>query len=279
MGRSRMLVDGNTHRVNAPHDRSSETNHRPRARALVTGAAVRVGLATAIEFAQRGHDVALAVRTLDERAHRAVESVQQAASAAGHHGIRVELHAADLNDLSAVSALGKAVASNGVDVFAHCAGRYDAQPLGAIDGQYALSHYCVNALAPLLLAQALAPTLATSALPAGGAIVFFTDMHVEGRMYSNHAAYFASKGALQALVGALAVELAPGIRVNGIAPGVIAWPDDADDAFKARYIAKTPLARTGTAAEAARCAAWLALDASYVTGTILRLDGGRWLES
>jgi pteridine reductase len=96
-------------------------------------------------------------------------------------------------------------------------------------------------------------------------------------MYTNHAAYFASKGALITLVESLAVELAPSIRVNGIAPGVVEWPVGADPEFQARYIARTPLKRAGTAIEAAQCATWLAIEASFMTGVILRLDGGRWL--
>lgn len=248
-----------------------------RPRTLVTGAAIRVGLATAIEFAARGHDLVLAVRTDDARARAAVDAVRASAVAAGHPQVRVDVRAADLNDAGAVEALGASFKGEHLDVIVHCAGKYDAQPVGTLTSDSVLSHFRINALAPLMLTQALCPQLAASTLPCGGAVVCFTDMHGEGRIYTNHCGYFASKGALTTLVGALAVELAPSIRVNGIAPGVVAFPEGSDKDFQARYIARTPLARAGTVQEAAKCAAWLALEASFVTGAIIRLDGGRWL--
>ncbi|MSQ89935.1 MAG: SDR family oxidoreductase [Phycisphaerales bacterium] len=264
--------------MNGERGNSSSEKSGRRPRTLVTGAALRVGLATALEFASRGHAIVLAVRRIDDRSQAALLAVQQAARAAGHADAPIEVHAADLDDVVAVQALGVAVAQGPLDVVVHCAARYRAQPIGSIEPDQALSDYRVNALAPLLLTQALAPRLAKSILPAGGAVVCFTDMHVEGRLYSSHAAYFASKGAVSALVQAMAVELAPLVRVNGIAPGVVAWPEGADEEFKKRYIAKTPLGRAGSPDEAAKCAAWLALDASFLTGVVIRLDGGRWLK-
>lgn len=248
-------------------------------RTLVTGAAVRVGRATAIEFAHRGHDVVLAVRKIDAIAQASCDMVRKSAHDAGHHDAKIELRAANLDDPTAVVAMAATFASEPLDVIVHCASRYDECAIGDIDAEYALSHFRTNALAPLLLTQALRPQLAQSILPAGGSVVCFTDMHAQGRMYTKHAAYFASKGAMIALVEALAVELAPSIRVNGIAPGVVEWPVGADPEFQARYIGRTPLKRAGTAVEAAQCAAWLAIEASFMTGEILRLDGGRWLST
>ncbi len=253
-----------------------ETESR-RPRTLVTGAAARVGLATAIEFAARGHDVVLAVRIDDARARSAADAVLASAVGKGHAGARIEVRAADLNDPGAVEGLGASFKGESLDAVVHCAAKYDARPVGELESDYVLSHFRVNALAPLMLTQALAPQLAASTLVSGGAVVCFTDMHAQGRIYRDHCAYFTSKGAVTALVEALAVELAPSIRVNGIAPGVVAFPDRSDKEFQARYIARTPLARAGTVQEAAKCAAWLALEASFVTGTIIRLDGGRWL--
>lgn len=254
-----------------------QQNSPRRPRTIVTGAAVRVGRATAAEFARRGHDVVLAVRKIDAIAQASCEIVRKSAHDAGHPDAKIELRAANLDDPIAVVALAATFASEPLDVIVHCASRYDARAIGEIDAEYALSHYRTNALAPLLLTQALRGQLSQSILPAGGSVVCFTDMHAQGRMYTNHAAYFASKGALIALVESLAVELAPSIRVNGIAPGVVEWPVGADPEFQARYIARTPLKRAGTAIEAAQCAAWLAIEASFMTGAILRLDGGRWL--
>lgn len=162
----------------------------------------------------------LAVRKIDAIAQASCEIVRKSAHDAGHPDAKIELRAANLDDPTAVVALAATFASEPLDVIVHCASRYDARAIGEIDAEYALSHYRTNALAPLLLTQALRGQLSQSILPAGGSVVCFTDMHAQGRMYTNHAAYFASKGALIALVESLAVELAPSIRVNGIAPGL-----------------------------------------------------------
>ncbi len=250
----------------------------PRQRAIITGSAARVGRATAVEFAQRGLDITLAVRADNAAARESAALCLAAAREAGHSDPDLSIECAEFDDVAAVEAMGKRLALRSADVIVHCASRYDPQPFGAITPEHALSHLRVNALAPLLLTQAIAPRLAQSSMPAGGAVVCFSDMHASGRLYKNHAAYFASKGALDALIRALAVELAPRIRVNGIAPGVVVWPVNADPAMTARYIERTPLGRAGTAEEAARCAAWLALEATYICGEIIRLDGGRWLK-
>jgi len=256
---------------------SADTKQSCRPRTLVTGAAVRVGRATAEEFARRGHDVVLAVRARTTIAEASVELVRKAAHDAGYHDAKIELAEANFDDPDAVVAMASKIAMHPLDVVVHCASRYDARAIGQIDAEHALSHFRINALAPLLLTQSLAPRLAQSALPNGGAVVCFTDMHASGRIYAKYASYFASKGALNLLVESLAVELAPSIRVNGIAPGVVEWPVNSDVNFQARYIERTPMKRAGTALEAAKCAAWLALDASFITGTIVYLDGGRRL--
>ena len=253
-----------------PDPQVSRPSARPRT--LVTGCADRVGRACACEFARRGHDLVMIVRTLDARA----QASKAAALAAGGAGCTVDVRACDLEDLDAVGALGGALAQSALDAIVHCAAIYEAQSIGAITAESALGHYKVNALAPLLLVQSLRGSLARSSLAGGGAIVLFSDMHVQGRFYSGHAGYFASKGAVDALVGALAVELGPTIRCNAIAPGVVAFPEGSDPEFVQRYIDRTPLKRAGTPEEAAACAAWLAIDATFVNGEVIRLDGGRF---
>ena len=77
----------------------------------------------------------------------------------------------------------------------------------------------------------------------------------------------------------LALELAPDVRVNAIAPGAILWPDQGDAAKQQAILVHTPLGRTGTPEEIAEAVRWLLQDATYSTGQIIRLDGGRMLES
>ena len=79
------------------------------------------------------------------------------------------------------------------------------------------------------------------------------------------------------MVWSMAVELAPHVRVNGIAAGVIAWPEGTPANEIADYEAKIPLGRSGTPQDAAACVRWLITEATYITGEIIRLDGGRWL--
>jgi pteridine reductase len=89
-----------------------------------------------------------------------------------------------------------------------------------------------------------------------------------------------SKAALVAATRGLALELAPRVRVNAIAPGAILWPDSGkSEAAKAALLAKTPLARTGDEREVAEAVRWLLQDATYTTGQVLRLDGGRMLDA
>ncbi len=114
----------------------------------------------------------------------------------------------------------------------------------------------------------------------GGAVVAMADIHAMGLPRPAFSAYAMSKAALVEMVRSLARELAPRVRVNGVAPGVVAWPEqgyESESGAQAAYLKRVPLARAGAPEEAAAAVAWLAMDATYVTGQILRLDGGRSL--
>lgn len=115
----------------------------------------------------------------------------------------------------------------------------------------------------------------------GAAVVTLCDAHAlgpgGGQVRTGYAGYSMSKSALAELTGVLARELAPAIRVNGIAPGVVAFAADEGEAFQERYLSRVPLGRSGTPEEAARAVRFLALEATYCSGQILRLDGGRGL--
>ncbi len=166
------------------------------------------------------------------------------------------------------------------DVLVHNASVYEPSPLADVTAQRVLHDYTVNALAPLLLTRALAPALARSTLPGGGAVVAMADIHAMGRPRKDFASYSMSKAALVEMVRSLSRDLAPGVRVNAIAPGVVAWPEEgheSDDAAQRAYVKRVPLGRAGTPEDAAKAVRWLALEASYVTGEVVRIDGGRWL--
>jgi pteridine reductase len=128
-----------------------------------------------------------------------------------------------------------------------------------------------NLRAPLFICQEAAPELAKRA----GAIVNIVDIHAE-RPLKGYPLYSIAKGGLAALTRSLAVELAPKVRVNGVAPGAIAWPEDGqlDAAERERVVASTPLGRVGSPEDIAQAVHFLA-SATYVTGQVLAVDGGR----
>ena len=162
------------------------------------------------------------------------------------------------------------------------ASSYQRSPLAALDAAQLTSAYAVNAASAAILCSRLVPLLGRSPLPSRAAIVAMCDIHALGEhglpRSRDFLAYAMSKAALAELVRTLARELAPRIRVNGVAPGVVAWPEsghESDAAAQQSYLSKVPLARAGTPEDAAETIRWLALDAAYITGEIVRLDGGR----
>jgi pteridine reductase len=242
----------------------------PRPLALVTGAARRVGAAIARELAHAGCDLILT------RRHSADEA-EALARELGASGANAAVLPLDLDDPQrAADELAGQLTR--LDVLVHNASLY--QPSSHPDARQALALYRVNALAPLLLTLRLAPLLARSTLPAGGAVVALADVHALGRPRLHYAAYSMSKAALVEMVRSLARDLAPHVRVNAVAPGVVAWPESGPDAHpdvQRAYLARVPLARPGTPLDAARAVRFLALEAAYTTGEVLRVDGGRWL--
>jgi pteridine reductase len=130
-----------------------------------------------------------------------------------------------------------------------------------------------NLRAPLFLSQAAAPALRESR----GLIINMVDIHGR-RPLRDHPVYSSAKAALIMLTKSLARELGPEVRVNGIAPGPVLWPErDLDEALKAEIIAKTALKRPGSPEDIARAAHFFAVEAPYVTGQVIAVDGGRSL--
>lgn len=252
------------------------TDARPLA--VVTGAARRVGRAIAIELASHGFDLLITYRSSQADAETTLQLCKVAATAAGHRSFRAESAALDLASPAALEAFARPLAQRShIDALIHNASSYARTPLGTITADQALNDYRVNALAPLLLTQALADSLRRSILPGGGAVICFSDIHVLGRPRKDMASYSMSKAALTQMVHNLARDLAPKVRVNAIAPGVIAWPEGTNPAEIAAYESRIPLQRAGTREDAARLVRFLILEATYLTGDIIRLDGGRWL--
>lgn len=130
-----------------------------------------------------------------------------------------------------------------------------------------------NLKAPLFLSQAAAPYLKERS----GCVINIVDIHAE-RPLRNYAIYNAAKGGLLSLTRSLAVEMAPEVRVNGVSPGPILWPEDgewSDEAARQHIIEGTLLKRCGEPDDIAKTVQFLIADAPYITGQIIAVDGGR----
>ena len=237
--------------------------------ALVTGGAKRVGRAVALRLAGAGCRVALTYRRSEDEARGVVEQIE----AGG--GDAMAIHA-DLADPAVVDHVDGRLRERftRLDVLVHNASVFQPTPWGELTTEAWHRHMTINALAPMRLTQRLADLLAAEE---GGRVIHFVDIHVMGRPRKGYAAYSASKAALLDLTRTLARELAPRVTVNAIAPGVVAWAEDMSESERQAYLARTPLERAGTPDDAAEAVLFLARGADYLTGEVIRVDGGRWL--
>jgi pteridine reductase len=235
--------------------------------ALVTGAARRLGAAIARRLHAEGANVVLHYRNSDAEAAELEKSLN--ALRAGS-ALRVK---ADLLAPVAPQALVNAARQRfgRLDYLVNNASAFYPTRVGEIEASHWEELVGSNVRAPLFLAEAAAPHLAL----AGGAIVNIADIHAE-RPLKGYVVYSVAKAGLVALTKSLALELAPGVRVNAVAPGAIAWPEDGqfESGERARIVATTPLKRTGGAEEVAQAVHFLCT-ATFVTGQIVAVDGGR----
>lgn len=160
-----------------------------------------------------------------------------------------------------------------LDVLVNNASRFYPSPVAEVTGEVWKDLMGSNLRAPFFLCQALMTELGE----ARGSIVNILDIHAE-RPMRGHAVYCMAKAGLAMMTRVLACDLAPDIRVNGVAPGAILWPaNEPPEQVKEAILGKTALGRLGTAQDVAGAVAYLALDAPYVTGQVLVVDGGRSL--
>ncbi len=237
---------------------------------LITGAAQRLGAATARLLHDRGWRVLVHCR------HSRAEAEALAADLNRQRADSCRVLAADLGDDAAVQQLAAdaLTAWGRVDALVNNASGFYPTPVGTATAAHWEDLFASNARAPFFLSQALAPALRAS----GGSIVSLIDIHAE-KPLREHTLYCMAKAAHAMLVLSLAKELAPLVRVNGVAPGAILWPSSGDVSpeVQARTLAGIPLARLGEPTDIARTIAFLLEDAPYVTGQIIAVDGGRRL--
>jgi pteridine reductase len=237
--------------------------------ALVTGAARRVGAAIASALHAAGANVVIHYRTSRREAEALVADLNRA------RGDSAVALSADLLDPSKLPQLvADAMRAFGaLDILVNNASTFYPTAIGEVTPAHWDDLMGSNLKAPLFLSQAAAPELRKRQ----GLILNLVDIHGM-RPLPGHALYSSAKAGLIMLTRALARELGPEIRVNGIAPGPVMWPEGGvDDAMKEEIIRKTALRRLGSPQDVAQAAVFFATAAPFVTGQILAVDGGRSL--
>lgn len=236
---------------------------------LVTGGAKRVGAAICRRLHAAGANIVIHYRSslYEALALRAELNELRADSA--------QCVQADLLDIAALQTMvAEAVAHFGrLDALVNNASSFYATPLPQLDEAQWHDLVGTNLKAPLFLAQAAADELRRS----HGTIVNIADIHAE-RPMQGHLLYSAAKAGLVALTKGLAQEMAPQVRVNGVAPGVISWPEGEEwqsEERRRKIVAHTLLKREGEPEDIARTVQFLIADAPYITGQIISVDGGR----
>lgn len=235
--------------------------------ALVTGAARRIGAAIARRLHAGGASIVIHYRGAEGEAV-ALEKELNGLRAGSAVRVKAELLAPIAPTALVNAAMDR---YKRLDVLVNNASAFYPTAMGQIESVHWEELIGSNLRTPLFLAQAAAPHLAA----VEGAIVNITDIHAE-RPLKGYAVYSVAKAGLAALTRVLAVELAPRVRVNAVAPGAIAWPEDGqfEPAERERIVATTPLARIGTPAEVADAVA-MACTLPFVTGQTFAVDGGR----
>ena len=233
--------------------------------ALVTGGGIRVGRAIAIALGRAGADVAVHFRTSRQEAESAAAEIRA-------EGRRATVIAGDLarpEDCrrvvrDSIAALGS------LDFLVHSASNFHRASLDATDEALWDSAMNVNARAGFLLAREAAPTLRER----HGRIVLVSDFLAESPA-RNYVAHSVSKTAVEGLVRALAVELAPEVPVNGIAPGTVLPPEGTTPAEVERLARRVPAKRIGSPDDVAATVVFLCSGPAFITGQVIRVDGGR----
>lgn len=235
--------------------------------ALITGGAHRIGAAIAEVLHRAGMDLVIHYR----RSRAGAEGLRERLQRQRPESVRLVQ-----GDLLETDRLPQLVAAchdwrGRLDLLVNNASSFYPTPLEEVDESQWDDLMGTNLKAPFFLARAAAPLLRASA----GSIVNLVDIHAD-RPKKGFPVYSMAKAGNAMMVKALARELGPQVRVNGVAPGAILWPEQGmEEDERERILARTPLERAGTPADIARTVLFLARDADYISGQIIAVDGGR----
>jgi pteridine reductase len=234
--------------------------------ALVTGGAHRLGRAISLALAAAGAQIMIHYHSSEVPAQQVLGEVQQ-------QGGRAAIVQGNLADIPVAERVVDATVEHWgqLDVLVCNAGIWGRTPLGSATPERWHELFDLNARAPFFMAQRAAPHLRST----GGSVVAIVDTGIYGT-WKGYTPYLASKSALAMVVQNLAADLAPEVRVNGVAPGPVLLPDDWDDEQHQKAARGTLLQRVGSAEDIAGAVIYLAA-ADYVTGVVLPVDGGNRL--
>jgi pteridine reductase len=234
--------------------------------ALVTGGAKRVGRAIVEKLAGEGFHIAFTYLSSESEAAALEHELRSRGVRA--MAIRADLTQPDTAPAAVFDAFKQEF--DRLDVLVNNASLYRPARLAETNLDLMRQVAAIHVQSPLLLCQKFERMLRD----ARGHVVNMVDLLAE-RPWPQYLAYCASKAALANLTLGLARELAPEVTVNGIAPGVVEWPADYPEAERQKYLKRVPLARAGTPEDVANLVHFLVTDGTYITGQIIRLDGGR----
>ena len=234
--------------------------------ALVTGAGIRVGRAIALRLAETGFNLIL-------HANRSREQLEVVAQECRAMGREVTVIGGDLGERDAREKWIEQVRShtNVLDVLVNNAAIYESLEFADVNYEAWDRMLALNLEAPFFIAQGLLPLLQASE---HASIINITDSGLDWPD-TKYAHYFASKSGLDMLTRVLALELAPDIRVNSVAPGTVAFPPDFSSESKDAILKNIPMGRVGSPDDIAKAVCYLVGEGSYVTGQSLAVDGGR----
>ena len=236
--------------------------------ALVTGAAKRIGAVIARTLHTAGANVAIHYNSSADAARELVAELERE-----RRGSAFSV-GADVRDMGALERMARDVVERAgrLDVLINNASNFYPTPLGTVTEEQWDDLVGSNLKAPLFLTQALLPDLRA----AHGVVVNIVDVHAQ-RPLRDHPVYGAAKAGLAMLTRSLAKDIGPDVRVNGVSPGAILWPegDGMSDKLRAGIIKQTALKRAGEPEDIAAAVLFLVRDAPYVTGQIIAVDGGR----
>ena len=233
---------------------------------LITGAARRIGAVPARLFHKAGYFVVI---HYNRSAAAADKLCEQLNADRENSGLLVQ---ADLNNMDDLDNISQLIASLGrLDVLINNASSFYPTPLQDCDNEQWNDLINSNLKGPFFLSQKLAPLLVKTQ----GAIVNISDMHARQAL-SDHPIYTIAKAGNIAMTKSLALDLAPDVRVNSVAPGAILWPEHEEDDIDKQdsVLSKVPMGRLGTELDIAQTAYFLAVDATYVSGQTIAVDGG-----